>query len=63
MSEPEPIDETPACENCRYWRRTKDLGDCRRDPPKLVDLDHGQIGFWPKTKPTQWCGGGACVYS
>lgn len=62
------MSESNRCETCRWWeRRNPELGECRRNPPRIVDallpgedglfLDayFGATGF-PVTLESAWCG-------
>ena len=48
------------CDNCRWWDYTTGEtgevgGYCRINPPRAA---HGreEWGYWPVTKPVDWCG-------
>ncbi len=52
----------PVCKDCRYWSaRCKDAeyrypgvkyGECRRYPPKVIEL----LTMFPETATNSWCG-------
>lgn len=59
------------CEHCRFWNEFTDIhpapvgqhtGQCRRYPPVIVypfemhDVMPADCGFWPLTRPEDWCG-------
>jgi len=62
-----PIHVIPACSTCRYWNRlpfAKEVGECRRLPPAVVNrtnigktaMAEESVTEFPKTAATVWCG-------
>ncbi len=39
------------CAKCRHW---SNVGECRRDPPRLVE--DAIYGKWPLVSPDDYCG-------
>ncbi len=59
------------CDRCRFWHEFsgnseatpgEHTGECRRHPPVIVfpfqmhDILPAESGFWPLTRPEDWCG-------
>jgi hypothetical protein len=46
------------CGNCDFWKMddSEDMGECRRDPPKILEKSNLNLGHWPKTHEHDWCG-------
>jgi hypothetical protein len=59
------------CSNCSFWSeftstfptpRDQNRGQCRRNPPVIVypfelhEVLPADYGFWPLTRPDDWCG-------
>ena len=45
--------ETQRCENCRNWDPDEPSGQCRAQPPVVVDSS-GKTKF-PRIEPSEWC--------
>lgn len=41
------------CQNCKFWDSVDAARLCRKRPPQLSE---GDVGCWPTTQPTDWCG-------
>ncbi len=48
----------PRCDKCRFWCQYGggDLGQCRIDPPVLIDVDGEFETMFPATEDNEWCG-------
>ena len=56
MLEPTPVDKTPACRTCFFWRASSNnlIGFCLRFPP-TPSMDQSGHAF-PMTGKAVWCG-------
>lgn len=56
------------CKNCKYWKdldhtaqperdeKIKQLGECRSEPPFMINEQGKIIGKWPQVTSDKWCG-------
>lgn len=50
------------CGSCVYWRPMESqpgMGECRRDPPRVVQTVSGTLAYpsvWPVSRDVDWCG-------
>lgn len=49
-------DHNPRCVNCRFYNATEESGECRKYPPRLVNINGDQVSAFPDVSADCWCG-------
>jgi hypothetical protein len=47
------------CKECKFWQRDGADGICRREHPKPIIIQTGNVAYsiiWPRTRSDEWCG-------